>query len=245
MGDADLEVFVFAPAWGLPSSGPFACKLLAWLRLHGIAHQVVVEDDSRKGPKGKNPWVRLDGELLGDSELVIEALAARHGIELGVGLDARSRGLALGLRRLAEEHLHQVFEHELIVHDTGYRAFRAMVCADLPPVVGPLVASWLRSHFRRQLHARGVGRHAPDVIERMGRADLDALADVLGDRPWFFGDTPTDVDCAIWGQVAPFVFSGLGTPVAEYARTHPTLGPWAGRARALWFPELVTTSIAA
>jgi hypothetical protein len=30
----------------------------------------VLEDNRRKGPKGKNPWIELDGELIGDSELI-------------------------------------------------------------------------------------------------------------------------------------------------------------------------------
>ena len=29
----DLKVFTFSPAWGLPTSGPFALKLLKWLDL--------------------------------------------------------------------------------------------------------------------------------------------------------------------------------------------------------------------
>ena len=28
-----LRVFTFTPDWGLPSAGPFAIKLLAWLEL--------------------------------------------------------------------------------------------------------------------------------------------------------------------------------------------------------------------
>ena len=58
-----LRVFTFAPDWGLPTVGPFALKLLAWLELAGIPYEQVVEGNPRKGPKGKNPWIELDGEL--------------------------------------------------------------------------------------------------------------------------------------------------------------------------------------
>ena len=33
-----LRVFTFEADWGLPTTGPFALKLLAWLRLNGIAY---------------------------------------------------------------------------------------------------------------------------------------------------------------------------------------------------------------
>ena len=49
-----LTVFAFSPNpdWGLPSTGPFALKLILWLRLAGIEFDLEHEDDTRKGPKG-------------------------------------------------------------------------------------------------------------------------------------------------------------------------------------------------
>jgi hypothetical protein len=67
---ATLKVFTFAPDWGLPTVGPFALKLLAWLELAGLPYEQVYEANPRKGPKSKNPWIELDGERIGDSELI-------------------------------------------------------------------------------------------------------------------------------------------------------------------------------
>jgi hypothetical protein len=53
----NLRVFTFSPHWGLPSAGPFAIKLLAWLELAKIPYEQVIEDNPGKGPKGKNPWI--------------------------------------------------------------------------------------------------------------------------------------------------------------------------------------------
>jgi glutathione S-transferase len=78
---ATLKVFTFAPDWGLPTVGPFALKLLAWLELAGLPYEQVFEVNPRKGPKGKNPWIELDGERIGDSELIIDLLRKRHAIE--------------------------------------------------------------------------------------------------------------------------------------------------------------------
>ena len=67
-----LRVFTFTPDWGLPSAGPFAIKLLAWLELAGIRHEQVIEDN----PRG------LDGEPIGDTELIIDLLSKRYGADL-------------------------------------------------------------------------------------------------------------------------------------------------------------------
>jgi hypothetical protein len=71
---------------GLPAGGPFDLKLLAWLELAGIPYVQVFQDDTRKGPKGKNPWVEIDGVPLGDTEIIIGRLGALCGIDLDAGL---------------------------------------------------------------------------------------------------------------------------------------------------------------
>ncbi|HEY7749076.1 MAG TPA: glutathione S-transferase N-terminal domain-containing protein [Aestuariivirgaceae bacterium] len=82
-----LRVYTFSPHWGLPSAGPFALKLLAWLELAGIPYEQVIEDNPRKGPKGKNPWIELDGELIGDSGLIIDRLSRRFGIDMDARIE--------------------------------------------------------------------------------------------------------------------------------------------------------------
>jgi len=118
-----LRVFTFSPAWGLPSAGPFAIKLLAWLELTGIPYEQIIEDNPRKGPKGKNPWIELDSERIGDSELIIELLSRRFGIDLDAGLSNEQKAVGLAWRRTFEEHFHQVLEWELFQHPSGRRLY--------------------------------------------------------------------------------------------------------------------------
>ena len=115
----ELKVFTFSPAWGLRSSGPFAMKLLKWLDLSGLAFTQVIEDLPNKGPKGKNPWIELDGERIGDTEIIIERLALRTGFDVDAGLTAEQRALSHAVRRMVEEHFHMILEWELFVHPAG------------------------------------------------------------------------------------------------------------------------------
>lgn len=90
-----LRVFTFSPDWGLPSAGPFAIKLLAWMELAGIPYEQVIEDNPGKGPKGKNPWIELDGEAIADSEIIIELLSERFGIDLDAKLNEEQQAIGL------------------------------------------------------------------------------------------------------------------------------------------------------
>lgn len=214
-----LRVFTFSPDWKLPSAGPFAIKLLAWLELTGIPYEQIIEDNPRKGPKGKNPWIELDGELIGDSEFIIQLLSRRYGVDLDAGLNEEQKAVGLAWRRTFEEHFHQVLEWELFVHQAGAEYMRSSLSAKLPPIIGPAVFSMLRFHFRRQLHARGIGRFPPEVIEAKGRADVDALADFLGDRPFLLAEQPSTADTAVFGQLAPMAYWAMETPVASYVKS--------------------------
>ena len=227
----DLRVFTFSPAWGLPSGGPFAIKLLAWLELAGIPYEQIIEDNPRKGPKGKNPWIELDGERIGDSELIIELLSKRFGIDLDAGLSNEQKSVGLAWRRTFEEHFHQVLEWELLVYPAGAAYLRKSLASKLPPLVGPPLLAALRSHFRKQLYARGIARHAPDVIAAKGRADVDALASFLGDRLFLLTERPSSADTAVFGLLAPLAYWPMPTPVATHVKTVQNILDYCNRMR--------------
>lgn len=227
----NLRVFTFSPAWGLPSGGPFAIKLLAWLELAGIPYEQIIEDNPRKGPKGKNPWIELDGERIGDSELIIELLSKRFGIDLDAGLSNEQKAVGLAWRRTFEEHFHQVLEWELFTHPAGAAYLRESLGSKLPPLVGPALFAVLRSHFRKQLYARGIARHTPQVIAAKGRADVDALASFLGNRSFLLTERPSTADTAVFGLLAPLVYWPMPTPVATHVKTVQNILDYCSRMR--------------
>jgi hypothetical protein len=112
---SQLRVFTFFPAFGLPTGGPFALKLLKWLDIGGIDYQQVIENDSGKGPNKKNPWVELNRERIPDSELIIDRLTDIYGFDIDAGLEPTELARLHAFRRMIEEHLHMVFEWEMFV----------------------------------------------------------------------------------------------------------------------------------
>jgi len=204
---------------------------LAWLRLAGIPYEQTVEENPRKGPKGKNPWIELDGERIGDSEIIIDLLTRRYGVNLDEGLTAEQMSLGHAWRRTFEEHFHQVLEWELMLHPVGAVWLRRRLGLQMPSLIVSPVFLMLQSHFRRQLYARGIARHAPEVIAEKGRADLNAIAAFLGDRPFLLGERPTSADTAVFGLLAPMVYWPMATPVASHAKSLANLAAYCERMR--------------
>ena len=66
-----ITLYTTPPLWGLPSISPHCTKLETWLRIADIPYKVEITADFNKAPKGKIPFIEYEGELIGDSTLII------------------------------------------------------------------------------------------------------------------------------------------------------------------------------
>ena len=233
-----IRVFMFGSGWGIPfpTAAPFPLKLATWLRMTGLEHEIVVENNSGKGPKKKSPWIE-DGEVrMGDSELIIRYLGEKYGVDPDASLSPGDRALALAWRRLFEEHYHQAFEHHLFFGPGGSERFRELT-GTMPPVVRSIAPALIRSRFRKQLYARGIGRHEEKDITAMGKADLDAASTFLGDRAYFLGDEPCGLDACVFGFLGVTIYVKGDNPLYRHAASLANLAAYTERMRARYFPE--------
>lgn len=232
-----LRVFTFGPGFGLPTVGPFGLKLIACLTLLGVPFELVGENAAARGPKRKSPWIEHEGARLGDTELILGYVESTFGVALDRDLSPAARAQGHALRRMLEEHYHQVFEYELIVHDEGWRStMRPYLARGMPALALALVGPMLRRGMRKHLYERGIARHDAETIAAFGKADLDALVAALGEKPWLLGDAPSKVDATAFGMLACSIASGLPTPVCRYARSQPSLVDYLARATERFVP---------
>ncbi len=235
---SELTLVTFGPAWGLPfqSCAPFPVKLECWLRLAQIPYRARIENDPRKGPKGKSPWVETAEGARGDSELIIAWLMRERAVDPDRTLSQRDRAEGLAWRRLFEEHYHQIWEYLVFLTPAGL-ASAAEYFEQLPALPRPLIRVMMLRALRKQLHQRGIGRHAHDDIVAMGLADIDAAAAHLGDRPFWLGDEPTTTDCTAFAFLSLSLWTPPVSPVHERARRHDNLVAYCERMGRRLFPE--------
>lgn len=238
-----IRAFVFDTGWGVPfpTCAPFPLKLLTWLRMAGLPFEVVIANDPRKGPKGKSPWIEHEGVRMGDSGSIIAHLSERFGIDLDGHLDPEERALGLAVQRMLEEHYHQAFEHQLFFGEGGADRV-AEFAASMPPVLRWIAPRVFLKQLGAQLHARGLGRHAEDEIIAQGKADLDALSELLGDKRWFHGDRPSSIDACVFGFLAVSIYPKGNNPLFSHARSLANLRRYTERMRGQYFPETLERS---
>lgn len=233
-----IELHAFGSGWGLPfrTSAPFPLKLAAWLRMAEIPYDFVEANDPGKGPKGKSPWITHGGEPVGDTTLIIERLRAHFGVDLDAHLDKRQRAISVAVKGMLEDHYHQCFEHQLFFGRGGPERMDEFA-QKLPIPLRWLVPAVMSRAFDKQLRARGMGRHTEDVILAQGKADLDAVADLLGDGPYFFGDTPSSIDACVFGFLGVSVYVEGHNPLFRHGASKDNLMRYCERMRARYFPE--------
>lgn len=242
--ETPVRLFVFATGWGVPfpTCAPFPLKLVTWTRMAGIPNEIVVENDPRKGPKGKSPWMEHEGARMGDSSIIIEHLTKRFGVDLDGHLSADDRARALVIQRTLEEHYHQAFEHQLFIGRGGAERL-AEFAATLPPVLRWIVPRVMVSQLKKQLHARGLGRHDESEILAQGKADLDALSRIMGENRYVLGDRPSSIDACVFGFLGVTIYVEGDNPLFTYAASLPNLKAYCERMRAQYFPETLKPAL--
>ncbi|MBK6737071.1 MAG: glutathione S-transferase C-terminal domain-containing protein [Haliea sp.] len=65
---------------------------------------------------------------------------------------------------------------------------------------------------------------------------MDALAAILGDKPWFFGDEPTETDAVAYGQLANIHSVGFSSPMKAVIAGHANLVSFIERFAARYYP---------
>lgn len=229
-----ITLHQFRSAFGLPNLSPFCMKVETYLRMTGLPYQTA-PIDLRKAPKGKGPYIDDDGRLVADSGFILDYLKQTYGDTLDGWLSPAQQAVALAFTRLLEEHLYWVGIHLRWLTDENWPRVRETFFGDLPPPLRWLIPPLARASIRRQCHGQGMGRHSAEEIIALGREDLQAVAEHLGDKPYFMGEQPSAVDATVYAFLANFLWAPFQSPLMSLGRELPQLEQYCQRMKARYF----------
>jgi glutathione S-transferase len=210
------------PAWGLPSISPFCVKLETYLRMTKIDYKTR-GSDIFKAPKGRSPYISLDGEMIGDSTLIIQKLKERFGDPLDGGLSREKKTQAVLLQRLVEDHLLPNVAWLRWSNENSFRYLYDYFKALMPPVMGRLIVPLIRKGMLKNMRTHGVGDHTQQEIVDFAFTDLEAIANSLGDKKFFLGDEPTSIDAVMYGFLIQLMWVPWDCPVKKQALAQKNL----------------------
>ena len=231
-----IELHQFPTGLGMPNISPFCMKLETWLRLAGLPYEIKWQPDSRKAPVGKLPMVVVDGEVICDSERIIQRLSQKQGIDLDAGLSPQQRAQAHAMRRMLEENTYWGLVYSRWIDPQGWSQFWPVFFGKLPAPVRAIVTRLVRKQIQRDAWGHGMGRHPPADVYARAAADLEALSLALGEQPFFFGAQPTNFDATAYGFLGNICEPAMKTPLNEAAKRYPNLVAYCARMRERCFP---------
>jgi glutathione S-transferase len=186
-------------------------------------------------PKGKMPYIVDGTRTVADSSLAIDYLKASYGDPLDSWMNAEQRGVALAWQRLLEEHLYWAVLHTRWIEPEGWRLTRGVFFAGLPAPLSWVIPPMARRSMARELHGHGMGRHSAEEIHALGRQDITALADFLGEKPFLMGELPCSLDAVAYGFLANLLWVPLESALKLQAQKYPQLERYCERMKSRYY----------
>ncbi len=231
-----ITLYGSGPDFGLPDLSPFVVKAETLLRMSKLPFERRKMSLSR-APKKKIPYIEDDGVLLGDSTFIRWHLEQKYGIDLDAGLSTEQRATAWAFEKMAEDNLYWVLVHLRWMLPENFERGPKVFFGGVPAPVRGLVVALVLRQVRKSLYAHGMGRHSPAEIKQIGIRSIDAIADFLGDKPFFMGSEPTGVDAAMFAFISGALCPVFKSPVQQAAWRRDTLKRYVGRMTARFFPD--------
>lgn len=233
-----IKLYCFNPSRGLPDASPFVIKTMTLLKLAGLDY---VEDRTgfSRAPKGKQPYIDDDGTIVADSTFIRFHLEKAHGAEFDKSLTSEQRAQAWAIEKMCEEHLYWVVVHTRWIDDANFERGPAKFFDAVPALARPAVKWFVRRKVARSLWAQGMGRHSGREIVELGLRDVEALATLLGNKTFLFGETPCGADATVFAFLATIMAPIADSPVRDAALAKPNLVAYRDRMMRAYFPDFV------
>lgn len=232
-----ITLYAFGPAFGLPDPSPFVMKAEMLLKLAGLPYQVNTKG-FRKAPKGKLPYIDDAATIVPDSTFIRWHIEKKYHVDFDRGLSPAERGIAWSVEKLLEDNLYWALVDARWLDDENFAKGPALFFRFLPAPLRPLIQKIIRRKVRSQLVAHGMGRHAPREIAAIAARGIDAVAAILGDKPYLMGAQPCGADATLYAFAAGLLCPHFDTPIRAAAEAHANLVYYVSRMTHQYFPEL-------
>lgn len=238
-----LTLLTFPGSNRLPTHSPFGLKAMCLLQMSGMPWQTEYIADLSTMPLGRVPVLRVGDRLIPDSHN-IQAYLEDHGAGFNDDLSATDRSISHALVRMIEDGLRLGLLHDRWLHPDVWPVMRDQFFAQVPEQAREAVGEEVRGHVRAGLMSQGIAQFdEADRLRRMEK-DVDALATLLGDKPFLLADYPTAVD-AIAGPVLDMICDlPAPTGLRQLVQNRENLVAYVAAVRAAIYPPRPIAAVA-
>jgi glutathione S-transferase len=218
MSSSSITLYASPAGFGLPDTSPFVIKTEVQLKMAGLAY----DRESTippQAPNGKLPFINDHDEVVSDSTLI------------------RTRAESWAIERLLEDHLYFAMVWFRWIDPDNFAKGPAHFADGAPEADRAQLRHDMQARKAGELHAHGLGRHAPQQIAELGKRSIDALSQLLGDKLYLMRESPSGVDATAFGVLAAVLTPFFDTPLRRAAEARPNLAAYVDRMMRRFYPE--------
>src|SRR4249920_2372571 len=184
-----LTLYSYPELFGVADNNPFGLKVFAFLKLAGLAFRHEHIFDAKAAPRGQLPYIVDDGEHVGDSDTIIAHLIDKYRLPIDSALTETQRNTDLMIRRTLDD-LYWVMSYSRWKDPQFWPLFRDELLKTHASLTAEGLAAAQAYNFERYRY-QGIGRYEPADVYKRGLADLQVLADLIGDGGFLFSSHPS------------------------------------------------------
>ena len=212
----------FGPAWGsFGCVSQFVLKIETYLRMASIEFQTrsLGLEFAETAPKGKLPYIDHNGKKIADSSFIIEYLKRHFGDSLDSHLTPIDLAIGHAVQRMVEDHVWWLMAQERWwAPENPYW--------DTPGLLeGADQATYdeFQAENQRKCTEHGVGAFSPVELRARGKADMDAIAALLGDQTYLLGQQPSSFDTTVYAFLWQILNAPYNSALKDSASSHGNL----------------------
>jgi glutathione S-transferase len=236
MSSSGITLYATRAGFGLPDTSPFVIKTEVQLMMAGLAYERASAIPPQ-APIGKLPFIDDHDEVVTDSSFIRAHIERKYDAHLDQRLDARQRAEAWAIERMLEDHLYFAMVWFRWIDPENFARGPAHFADGAPEAQREQLRRDLQARKLADLQAQGLGRHTPEHIAELGTRSIDALAQLLGDKPYLMGESASGVDATAFGMLASIVTPFFDTPLRRAVEAHANLTAYVARMMEFYYPE--------
>ena len=237
-------LYGWGPMFGLPSPSPFVLKCDMQLQMLGVSFARAIAD-LESVAKHKAPYVEDDGRIIEDSTFIRLYFEQKLGVDLDQGLTSAERGAAWAIERMLEDRLNLIMASERWLVDANFEKGPRQFFAGVPEPAQTALCKDVREQLHTMMVRHGIGRHSREERMLLAERDISAVAAVLGDNAYLFGDKPSAVDATAFGILGACATPFFETPLSGLVHEHANLVDFLNRIERRFFSEISWPAMAA
>jgi glutathione S-transferase len=227
-----ITLYALPPAFGLRNVSPFCLKTEMMLAHLKQPFELVEERDPRKTPKGKLPYLEWDGEVIADSERILEFLDQQFDGALFGDLTPQEIATGRAFTRLAEEHLYWMIVASRWLEDDWFPNVIEGFFLIAPRLIRGFVARQAQKQVEQTYYLQGLGRHSREEQIKFAREDLSALSDQIEAEGFITGGRLTVFDFTIASLLVGLMDNEPARWISKIAKDYPVLREYVDRIQA-------------